>query len=291
MQDSISVIIPHFNDLSGLDRCLTALAGQVAVPHRHAVIVADNGSDCGLDAVARLAGDRARVVAAPDRGAGPARNAAVAASDGTILAFIDSDCVAGPDWLAHGVAALAEADFVGGRVDVLVDHDGPLTGAEAFETLFAFNMRAYAETKGFVGSGNLFCPRRVFDAVGPFGNGISEDLDWCRRATAAGFVMGYCDAAAIGHPARSDWGDLHRKWVRINAETYGLFVRRRWGRLQWLARSWLLPLSIFAHSPRVLFSPKLARAGDRWRAWVTLARIRLWRFVDAHRLVFGNRAP
>ena len=59
---------------------------------RTEIIVADNGSSRGLDAVRRIVGTRGQVVEVAERGAGPARNAGVRASRGDSLAFIDSDC-------------------------------------------------------------------------------------------------------------------------------------------------------------------------------------------------------
>ena len=214
-----SVIIPHLNDPDGLDRCICSLEAQSIARDQFEIIVADNGSSVGLAALETRFADRATVIDAPAKGAGPARNAGVARATGTILAFIDADCVASPDWLSEGAAALEQYDFAGGRVDVLIDHSGPLTGAEAFERVFAFDFRNYAYNKGFVGSGNLFCGAMTFDTVGPFGNLFSEDVEWCHRARALGFRLGYRDAAAIGHPARADWPQLLGKWRRINRET------------------------------------------------------------------------
>ena len=122
------------------------------------------------------------------RGAGPARNGGAAASRGEILAFIDSDCRADAAWLAEGMRALERCDIAGGSVEVLVNDPERMTSVEAFERIFAFNMERYVKEKGFVGSGNLFCRRTVFDAVGPFGTGVSEDVDWSHRATAKSFV-------------------------------------------------------------------------------------------------------
>lgn len=279
-----SVIIPHLNDPAGLDRCITALEVQTIGRDRFEIIVADNGSAIGLTALAAQFGKRALIIDAPVKGAGPARNAGVAQASGTIFAFIDADCIASPDWLREGAAALETCDFAGGRVDVLVDHSGPLTGAEAFERVFAFDFKSYAKDKGFVGSGNLFCRADTFTKVGPFGNLFSEDVEWCHRATALGFRLGYHDAAAIGHPARADWTQLLAKWRRINRETYLLYRTRPLGRLRWLLRNWLMPLSILAHIPKIIRSPALQSWQDRVRAIGTLARLRMWRLADAHRL-------
>src|ERR1700760_4215537 len=115
----ISVIVPHYNDLEGLDICLAALGRQTYPAERMEIVVADNASPQGLAAVEQAVAGRARVVTVNQRGAGPARNGGAAASRGEILAFIDSDCRADPDWLAEGLKALESCDIAGGSVAVL----------------------------------------------------------------------------------------------------------------------------------------------------------------------------
>ena len=85
----ISVVIPHYNDLKRLSLCLDALRRQTYPADRVEIVVADNASPQGVEAVRAVVADRARVVLVRDRGAGPARNGGVAASTGEILAFID----------------------------------------------------------------------------------------------------------------------------------------------------------------------------------------------------------
>ena len=119
--------------------------------------------------------------AAPDQRATAVQQPPV---DG-LFAFTDSDCVPAPDWLKEGMAALADYDFVGGRVDVSVADERSVTPTEAFEKVFAFDFETYINRKGFTGSGNLFVPRTIFEAVGGFRNAVSEDVDWSRRADRA----------------------------------------------------------------------------------------------------------
>lgn len=286
----VSVIIPHYNDLEALDVCLSALAGQTYPAERMEIIVADNASPQGREAVERVVGSRARLVTVEQRGAGPARNGGVAASSGEILAFVDSDCRAEPEWLARGIDALAYSDVVGGKVDVLVEEPARITAAEAFERVFAFNIEQYVTRKGFVGSGNLFCRRTTFDAVGPFGTGVSEDVDWSHRATARNFRIGYAPLAAVGHPARRSWDELRNKWSRINSETYLLVTRRKNGWLSWLLVCLMLPASAVAHTPRVLMSRHL-RGKQKLGALGMLYKLRFWRMFDYCRLfLFGPKA-
>lgn len=283
----LSVIIPHYQDLQNLARCLESLERQTISRDRFEIIVADNCSPIGSAAVKEIVADRARLVQVREQGAGLARNGGVTVSSGQLLAFIDSDCVASPQWLEEGVKALEQFDFVGGRVDVSVAGERP-TPTEAYEKVFAFDFDTYINRKGFTGSGNLFVPRRVFDAVGGFRNRVSEDVDWCRRAIELGYKLGYAPKAVVSHPARRNWSELRTKWVRINRETHALYLNRNWGRWRWLARSLFLPISAVVHSQRVLRSAKLSSTRERLGALAVLYRIRLWRFRDAMKLTLSR---
>lgn len=285
----VSVIIPHFQDLGGLELCLDALDTQTYPRDRFEVVVADNNSPVGLAAVRAVTRDRASLVYVAEKGAGPARNGAVAASRGEVLAFIDSDCVAEPAWLAEGVEALAAFDLVGGRVRVLVTDPLKMTASEAFERVFAFDFKTYIEKKGFTGAGNMFCRRELFDRIGGFGVGMSEDVDWSRRAVAAGARLGYAPRAALGHPARVTWTQLRTKWARVNAETFGLMREQPRRRLRWLLRNLLMPFSAVAHAPKVLVSPELNTVEQRLKALAMLFRLRFWRLADAIALLKASR--
>ncbi|WP_037522264.1 glycosyltransferase family 2 protein [Sphingobium yanoikuyae] len=276
----ISVIIPHYSDLDRLDRCLAALQAQTMAAHRFEIIVADNMSPIGKLAVENAIAGRARLIMAPEKGAGPARNAGVAASAGELLAFTDADCLPDPNWLEAGIAALDGCDLVGGRMIVVPEHDRPRSGAEAFETVFAFDNESYVRDKGFTVTANLFCSRSVFDATGPFRVGLSEDTDWCLRARDLGFRITYAERAVVGHPPRPDWPSLRRKWERMHAEMFALALLQPGGRRKWVVHMLAMPPSILAHGPRLLRSPALTDTGERWRGLVLLTRLRLWRFFD-----------
>lgn len=283
MASRISVIVPHYSDLAGLDACLAALGRQTVTPDE--VVVADNNSPQGEAAVSAVIAGRARLVVVAERGAGPARNGGVAASDGQLLAFTDSDCIPQPGWLAAGLAALRTADFVGGAMEVRVADAAALTPTEAFERVFAFDNRDYVARKGFTVTANLFCARALFDDVGGFRTGVPEDLEWCGRARTRGYRIGYAAEAVVGHPARRTWGELERKWMRLNAEAFGMAMAQPSGRWRWLLKALTLPASALAHTPKALTSPALSASIDRWNAVKTLWRLRWWRMTDSLRLL------
>jgi GT2 family glycosyltransferase len=165
-----------------------------------------------------------------------------------------------------------------------------MTGAEAFEAVFAFDFATYINRKGFTGAGNMLCPRTVFDAVGGFSNGVSEDVEWSHRATGKGFRLGYAPEAIVGHPARRNWPELRAKWARVNAETFKLHRARGRSIVAWLARCVALLGSGVAHTPKVLVSRELPSVRERWLALAMLYRLRVWRAGHSLGLALGRKA-
>jgi GT2 family glycosyltransferase len=286
---AISVIIPHYNDLEGLRACIAGLRRQSFPFARMEVIVADNNSACGLEAVAAVA-DGCRVVHAPIQGAGPARNAGVAASTCDILAFIDSDCQPSSQWVEEGMRALRDYDFVGGEVETTArDPDRP-SAVEAWEMVFGFNFKRYILVEGYTGSGNMFVRRSVFEAVSGFRAGVSEDMDWSYRARRAGYRLGYAPNAAVQHLARSQWSDLVHRWRRVIAEHYLLTREKPFGALLWLGWTFGMPLSVVPHLVRVLRSNRLPGLRARVGAAAVLVLHRLWRMAYMTRVMIGAPA-
>ena len=281
----VSVIIPHYNDLANLERCMALLDAQTLPRGKFEIVVADNNSRCGLDEVMRVCKGRARVVPALVQGAGAARNAGVEASHGRILAFIDSDCRPTPTWLERGLSALSSAQIVGGQVDV--DYEDPLrpTAVEAFEKVFAFNFKRYIEQLGFSGTGNMFVPREIFDRVGGFRGQVAEDADWGQRAVAANYRFRYANDVIVSHPARRNWRELTQKWGKSTREAFAATVEKPHGRAVWILRSLAILASPFVHWFEVVRSTKLNGPGQRLRAIGVLFGIRFWRFIECNRLL------
>jgi len=244
---ALAVIIPHYNDVARLARCLTALAPQLT-PDVELVVV-DNASSDSLDP-ARAALPGVRIVTEPAKGAALARNRGVQETSAPILAFLDSDCVPAVDWLeaVRHTATRTDADFFGGRIDVFDETPPPRSGAEAFEEVFAFDWRGYIEKKGFTVTANLVTTRAVFETVGPLVNGVSEDLEWCRRATSKGFRLAAAPDLRVSHPSRSDWPALRRKWLRLTREAYELEGVQ--SRPRWAIKALAMPASALVHLPQ-----------------------------------------
>lgn len=275
----VSVIVPHYDQPDALALCLKSLARQSFARDAFEVIVADNGSPKRLALELALHEfDGARLVVEARRGAAHARNAALKIARARFIAFIDADCVADDNWLSSGIEGLVSADLCGGDVKVTVVDEARPSGVEAFEKIFAFRQREYVSRKKFSVTANLFARRTVVDAVGPFTNGVSEDVDWCNRAVALGFRLAFNANSIISHPARRNWGELVRKWDRlVNERWNGFDGRSPAGRLKWAVLAIATALSAAPHMFLVLTSDKLSRLQDRAAATGVLVRIRWWR--------------
>ncbi len=279
----VSVIVPHLDDYDNLDACLKLLEAQSFPGDRTEIIVADNGSSRGFDAVCRIVGSRGRVIEVAERGAGPARNAAVRVSRGEALAFIDSDCRPDKRWLEEGLSELRHADIAGGRVDVLVKDPQRMTAAEAFESVFAFRNERYVKNLKFTVTASMFVWRSVFDAVGDFINSVPEDKDWCERARRQGYCIRFAPKSIVGHPARRTMKELKRKWRRLTLESSEGARREGRGPVFVFLLQCAALLAVLPHAFLPLVSTRLGGIRNRLMAIAGLAQIRAYRFSMAYR--------
>lgn len=273
----ISVIIPHLNQPEMLGRCLTSLAcGQHQADE---IIVVDNGSATLPTAIcAAYPGVQLLQELAP--GPGPARNKGIAASTGDILAFIDADCIAAPDWLAAAETAMSDpaATILGGDVRIAYADPGHLTMLEAYESIYAYRMDRYIAREGFTGTGNLVVRRAVLTDVGAFaGIDVAEDRDWGRRATAKGNRIRYVAGMKVYHPARTSFTDLFRKWDRQTAHDYAEARKSLPGWSKWVAKTLVMGVSPVADIPRILLSDRVIGPRNKILAFLSLLRIRSYR--------------
>jgi glycosyltransferase involved in cell wall biosynthesis len=274
---TISVIIPHLNQPEFLARCLASLAAGQRRPDE--VFVVDNGSSLLPEAVC-AAHPGVQLLHEPIPGPGPARNRGIAAARGEILAFIDADCLADPLWLAEAEAVLADpaAMILGGDVRIACADPARPTALEAYESIYAYRMDRYIAREGFTGTGNLVVRRAVLAAVGPFaGLAVAEDRDWGQRATGAGYQIRYVAAMKVFHPARKRFSEMAAKWDRQIAHDFTRARAQTGGWLRFGLKALVMAPSPLAEIPRILMSDRVSGLPSRGRAFLALARVRLYR--------------
>ena len=274
---SITVIIPHLNQPEHLKRGLSALAEQQNVRRQIDVIVVDNGSKDMPNEICNQ-WPNTTLLRQETPGPGPARNLGISRAKGDILAFIDADCHAHPNWLAAIETAFEnnETLVIGGDVQVpFIDADKP-TQLESYERVFGFRNREYVAS-GYSGTGNLAMRPEAFDHVGPFGGiEMAEDRDWGLRATRLGIRTRYVADMIVYHPARLHFREMQQKWDRHIAHDFSR-VQSASAKMKWLARALAIGLSPLGELPKVFRSNRISGLTQRSLALRCLIRIRAYR--------------
>lgn len=276
---TVCVIVPVYNDVARLRRCLESLEQQSYPRPLYDVVVVDNGSTEDVRA-ALPPGSTVRVLREDTPGSYAARNTGLAATDADVLAFTDSDCVVQPGWLESGARALAQdpsVDAVGGRIELTFRTGRPVSPAEHFEAVTGFPQQRYVEEMSFAATANLFVRRSALERVGPFDEQLRSggDVDFGKRLVASGGRLVYDAAPVVQHPARHTWGQLRAKTVRVaegvSDRTGGLDrsgTLRRAGRdLRSAATVWL----------RVWTMPQPGRVVDKVKYAAAFSYVRLLR--------------
>jgi glycosyltransferase involved in cell wall biosynthesis len=201
----VSVCIPTRDRRERVLLALDSLAGQTLGPGRFEVVVADDGSRDGTVEALREAQAAGRwpfplrLLELAPGGAAAARNAAAAEARAEVLAFLDSDVLADPSWLAAGLSAFSgdgAVDAVEGRTEVR-SPDG----------ITPFTPQTQNLRGGRYPSCNLFVRRGAFQAVSGFDTAFSgtffpfrEDTDFAFRLLDAGSRIAFAEAAVVDHP-------------------------------------------------------------------------------------------
>jgi mycofactocin glycosyltransferase len=99
----VTVVIPARDRLAHLDRCLTALG------RTYPVVVVDDGSRQAAEIAGLCRRHGATLIRRSSSGGpGPARNDGLAQVSTPLVAFLDSDCEAGPEWITSLAAHFAD---------------------------------------------------------------------------------------------------------------------------------------------------------------------------------------
>ena len=196
MKPLVSAIITTFQGEDWIRATVASALAQTYSPLE--VIVCDDGSTDTTPQLLSSFGSRITVVSQPNAGVSLARNAAVSASRGELLAFLDHDDL----WEPNKIEAQVERYSADPSVGLLfadswiIDGEGRRHGRRGrFHSASEGEIYEALALRNFVPVESLMVPRRVFDAVGGFDPTWKylEDHDLCLRI-AARWRAAYVDA-------------------------------------------------------------------------------------------------
>lgn len=255
----VSVVIVTWNGRRFLDDCLQSVAAQRGVTAE--TILVDNGSTDGTVEYVRQRYPWVRVLALPENvGFAAGNNAGVREARGRLVALLNNDTAADPDWLRALVEGLDEASgtsLVTSRIVYMhapgtIDSagDGYLRAGAAYKRLHGAPADAAAESVEVFGVCGAAClmPRRVFDELGGFDEDFfasHEDVDLSYRARLLGYRCRYVAGAVVRHHGSASLGrgsaravflgQRNLEWVYLKNTPGPLLVRTAAAHLAYVA--------------------------------------------------------
>jgi O-antigen biosynthesis protein len=198
----VSVVVCCYNAAPTIDECLKSLS-QLQYPNYEVVVIDDGSRDGTYEIVQK---HNVRCVRVPNGGLSKARNLGIEAARGEVVAFIDSDAYADPDWLYYMVSALDEhgASAVGGP-NLSPPQDGFIAQCIDESPGNPTCVLVDNERAEHIPGCNMAYRKDVFDAVGMFDaqhRAAGDDVDVCWRVLVADRKIVYHPSALVWHHRR-----------------------------------------------------------------------------------------
>jgi glycosyltransferase involved in cell wall biosynthesis len=209
---SVSVVIPAWNEESCIDRCLASVLSQDFPRDQMEVVVVDNGSTDATVSIARQF--PVRIVDEARLGAARARNTGIRAARGEIVAFLDADCVANPDWLRELLSGSDDEKIGCFLGDILPMPGGGLISDFVHDRRLISQKVLTSSPPPIAAGANIAYRKSVFEEIGYFDETFMEgedgDLFW-RLVKSGRFNFRFQRQAAVFHPHPSSLPVLLRR--------------------------------------------------------------------------------
>jgi glycosyltransferase involved in cell wall biosynthesis len=226
----VTVIVPTHNDGDTLEKCIRSLFAQT-YSDLEVIVVNDASTDQTLDTLVELAKEFAQLrfdSLGVKSGAARARNRGFVLAQGDVIALIDGDMWAPPEWVDQLLEPILadQADVTGGpdRVPPTAPLESRCIGYSMDSILTNGGLRR-GDTKLVTylpGTGNMAIRRSLLDRAGTFDEDFhdtGEDKEWLYRVKEAGARFLYLPEALAWHERRAD--------VLLHARKQFLSGRRR----------------------------------------------------------------
>lgn len=209
---SVSVVVASYNGGVTLDRCLKSLS-RLNYPD-YEVTVIDDASTDNTSEIAQQ--HQVRCIQLKENGGlSNARNLGIQAATGDIVAFIDSDAYADPDWLYFMVTALEEqeAGAVGGP-NLSPPEDEFVAQCVTYAPGNPTHVLIDDQTAEHVAGCNIAFRKEALKAIGQFDTtyrAAGDDVDVCWKLMLRDETIAFSPAAIVWHHRRPTIGSFLRQ--------------------------------------------------------------------------------
>jgi glycosyltransferase involved in cell wall biosynthesis len=301
MEPDVSVVIATRDRAARLQAALASLRAQTLSADRFEVVVVDDGSRDGTPAALAVEVERGELALhvlrrQDSRGSGAARNEGWRTASAPVVAFLDDDCEADPDWLEKGLRT-----WGGDTSRIVQGATSPI--AEELDRMGPFSYTVdIPEMSDAFETCNIFYPRGLLEQLDGFDTAAfpgaqGEDADLAWRAKDLGAQPVFEPNARVRHAVvvLGPAGFLRRVWswhramplykrhpeLRRRRMVYRVFwspshvlVLRTWLALLLPWRWWLLPAKFWLarwYLDYRLPHPRTQRASLATLAWFFVA--------------------
>jgi glycosyltransferase involved in cell wall biosynthesis len=218
----ISVIIPVHDDSAKVGKCIESLSSQTYPKEKIEVIVIDDGSNDEIEDWLPRKFPEVKFLRKERTGPDDSRNKGIELATGEIIGFIDSDCIADPNWVKEGISLLLKEGFsiVTGRVIPDKRFIDKLIGILEFGEFLNDKSR---DIKNFV-TCNLLIRKEIFKNYRFPCSVMGGDRLFSWKLHKLGFRIRYHGQMEVFHlPDLQFWG-LMRRIKKYNMKT--LYLRK-----------------------------------------------------------------
>ncbi len=221
----VSIVVPLFNKAAFLAAALDSIVAASRAYGNAELIVIDHGSTDGSRELlgSRYAGD-ARIADVRGGTIAAVRNRGARTATGTVLSFIDADCVVPPDYFARLAEVLAATGATATGAEVVP----PPSPTWVEDVWYRLHQRPTDGEQEWIGSANLAVVRDAFEAVGGFDERLvtGEDTALCQRLRDRGYRIYESKRLTAVHLDNAKTvGDFYRKEMWRGLGMFGT-VRR-----------------------------------------------------------------
>jgi len=200
----VSVVVASYNGGRTLPACLESLR-HLNYPD-YEVILVDDGSRDDTPQIARRFPE-VRTIRQDNMGLSVARNVGIAAAQGEIVAFTDSDCRADEDWLYFLVGDMLRDNFTGmGGHNFLPPEDSPVAAVVMASPGGPAHVLLTDREAEHVPGCNMAFYKYALDEIGgfdPIFRKAGDDVDVCWRLLESGYRIGFSHGGFVWHYRRS----------------------------------------------------------------------------------------